>query len=131
MSMSNMLQVFVLFAFLFNFQDCSKNKVNEQEIKSGKSMISGNFTAKTKNTPGFLKLEINEDGSVKFLNVVTLHNPPAEIERLESKLIEEEGKLCFEDKPKTIGQCFVSYDDDAVTVKLDSDSSELKLKKVK
>ena len=95
-------------------------------------MIAGNYSGKLPKTPGFLKLEIKEDGSVTFLNVVTVHLPPVEIERLETKLTSSNNNpaLCFETKPKTVEPCFVSANEREIVVKLVSDGSEVKLKRI-
>lgn len=124
-----MLKICLVFTMLFNFQDCGKKKTSMENQKD-ETMITGNFSANTPENPGFLKLDIKDDGSVTFLNVVTLHNPPVEIERLETSLSEQNGKLCFKDKPKTIEQCLVSTGNDSVTVKMIPGDAELVLKRI-
>lgn len=121
----------LIFGFLvfINFQDCGGgNKVLKNTEPS--KIISGNFSGDTPKSPGFLKLEIKSDGSALFLNVVTVHLPPAEIERLETKVKENKGTICFETKPQTVEQCAVSASEREIVLKLLSDNSEIKLKRV-
>ena len=93
-------------------------------------MISGNFSAETPKSPGFIKLEIKPDGTALLLNVAAIHLPPVELERLETKLKRaNDGALCFAEKPKTVEPCLVSADESAVVVKLVPDGTQLKLVK--
>lgn len=108
------------------FQDCSKTK-NTMSVENNK--FSGTFRAELPKTSGFLKLQIDADGKVLFLNVVTLHLPPAELERLETKVNFKDGKFCFETKPQTVEQCAVSADSEEIVLKMESNQIEVRLKK--
>lgn len=130
-----LLKFIYTFAFLFvtvfstKTESCTpKNAVNNAETEQ-KKMISGNFSGAL-STPGFLKLEIQKDGKALFLNVVTMHLPPAEIERFESKLTQKNGKLCFAENPKTIDPCLVSASENEIVVRLSSDKKEITLKRI-
>ena len=120
------------FAVLFNFEDCTNRSSDSSEnnLKNAKRIISGNFSSELPKTPGFIKLEIKESGAATLLNVATLHLPPVELERLETKMSYQGDALCFETKPKSVEQCLVSANDQEITVKLVSDGTQLKLKKV-
>lgn len=128
-------KIIYTFAFLFitvfstESESCSpKNAVNNAENEQ-KKMITGNFSGQLP-TPGFLKLEIQKDGKALFLNVVTLHLPPAEIERFESKITQKDGKYCFAENPKTVEPCFVSVSDNEIVIRLSSDKKEISLKRI-
>jgi hypothetical protein len=120
--------------FFFNFpDDCGKNtnaKNTGTQNKGIKIMKSGSYSGQIPDAQGFLKLDIQENNQVTFFNVVTLHLPPAEIEKLETKLIESNGKTCFEKKPVTIEPCLSSITENEITLKTIPDGKEVKLKKV-
>ena len=130
--MTNYLTViFLSLTVLLNFQSCGENSVNaKKQTGADKQMISGNFSAEMPKSPGFLRLEIKPDGTTLFLNVATVHLPPVELERLETKLNRgKDGALCFAEKPKTIEPCLISADERAVVVKLIPDGTQMKLEK--
>lgn len=131
-----LFKIIYLFTFLtaavfsVESESCSaKSNTNTNTAKEEK-MISGNFSGQLPNTPGFLKLEIQKDGKTLFLNVITLHLPPAEIERFNSRITDKDGKLCFENKPKTIEPCLISASDKEIIVKLVSGGTEVSLKRI-
>ncbi|MCV4732674.1 hypothetical protein OFB80_32800, partial [Escherichia coli] len=65
-----------------------------------------------------MKLDSDEKGKTLFLNIVTLHLPPTEIERLETTAKHtDKGRICFDPPPRTIEPCLVSFTDDEVVVK--------------
>lgn len=130
-----LFKFFYTFAFLLvtvfsaDNESCSPKSGADNAAAQEEKMISGNFSAPLP-TPGFLKLEIQKDGKVLFLNVVTVHLPPTEIERFESKITRKDGKICFAEKPKTIAPCLVSASDNEIVVKLAADGKEITLKKI-
>ncbi len=134
--MQSYLAAFLLaFNLLANSDACvnrglANDKHNNQ--KNMEKIVSGEFTADLPKTPGFVKLEIAEDGTATLLNVVTIHLPPVEIERLKTKISRTKNdQLCFETKPKTIEPCLISVAEDEIVVKLVSENVELKLTRIK
>jgi hypothetical protein len=125
--------IFLSLTVLMNFQNCGgENAANAKGETAGadKKMISGNFSAETTKSPGFVRLEIKPDGTALLLNVATIHLPPVELERLATKLTRsKDGALCFAEKPKTVEPCLASANDRAVVVKLIPDGTPLKLEK--
>jgi hypothetical protein len=114
--------------FFGNSEDCSKD--TKSYSKGKKPVKIGIFSGQTPDNPGFLKLEIKESNEVTFLNVVTLHLPPAEIEKLETKLVETTEKICFEKKPQTVEPCLYSVSENEITLKTIPGGKEVKLKRV-
>jgi hypothetical protein len=68
-------------------------------------LAPGHYSAETKKYVGFVSLEARKDGSATFLNVVSAHLPPVELERAEVKLTKQAGKICLSPAPKTIEPC--------------------------
>lgn len=127
-----LLTIFFGLAVLLNFEDCANRGATDAKTKETKKMIAGNYSGELPKTPGFLKLEIKEDGGVTFLNVVTVHLPPVEIERLETKLssANDNSAPCFQTKPKTIEPCLVSANEKEIIVKLIPGGTEVRLKRI-
>jgi hypothetical protein len=123
-----LLTIFLSFAVLLNFEDCATNAKTKGTMK----MNAGNYSGALPKTPGFIKLEIKDGGGVTLLNVVTIHLPPVEIERLETKLSQSKDNSapCFETKPKTVEPCLVSANEQEIVVKLIPDGTEVKLKRI-
>lgn len=123
--------VFFSLTVLMNFQNCGDSvKMKNDAAGANNKMISGTFSAETPKNPGFIRLEIKPDGTALLLNVVTVHLPPVELERLETMLNQsKDGALCFAEKPKTVEPCLVLADARAVVVKLIPEGTLLKLEK--
>ena len=121
---------FLLLAVCFN---CARRETGRaQDSDASKKMIVGSYSGEIPRNPGFLKLEFGENGKTLFLNIVTLHLPPTEIERLETTAkYADNGRICFDPQPRTIEPCLVSFTDDEVVVKTRPDGAEVKLKKIK
>lgn len=61
--------------------------------------------ADTPDHPGFVQLRVEKDGAVTLLNVVTLHLPPAELERHTGRLVRKDGRTCIAPAPSSIEPC--------------------------
>lgn len=129
MTDKKILPIVAVIALFAGFQGCATQSSANGETRS-ESKIEGSFSGDAPKYHGFLKLDVNKNGSATFLNVVTIHLPPTEIERLKTKLKFQDNRLCFEEKPKTIEQCLTAATQNEITVKLASDGAEVKLKRI-
>lgn len=126
--------IFCALIFLANTDACVKRGLadDKNDQKNTDKIVLGSFTADLPKNPGFVKLEIAEDGTATLLNVVTIHLPPVEIERLKTKISRTKNdQLCFETKPKTVESCLISVAENEIVVKLISEDVELKLTRIK
>ena len=65
------------------------------------------YSAATREPHGLVQLELGEGDRAVFRQVVSIHLPPAEVERLEVKVSRKGEQLCLTPKPKAVDACLV------------------------
>ena len=79
-----------------------------------------------------LQLEVKEEGRVELVNLVTLHLPPAELERHAARRVRgESGRRCLKPPPRTVRPCLEPGEDEALVLTLQPEGTRVRLQRVK
>jgi hypothetical protein len=82
--------------------------------------------------PGLLQLEVKEEGRVELVNRVTLHLPPAQLERHAARRVRgESGRRCLKPPPRTVRPCLEPGEDEALVLTLQPEGTRVRLQRVK
>ncbi len=77
----------------------------------------GTYNGRPPKYVGLLQLQVREDGSATFLNVVSVHLPPRELERREVRLERgADGRVCMSPAPDAVEPCLAQEQGGALTV---------------
>ena len=77
----------------------------------------GTYNGRPPHYVGLLQLSVRPDGTATFLNVVSVHLPPVELERREVRLERgAEGQVCMRPPPEALEPCLMLGDDGVLTV---------------
>ena len=82
-------------------------------------------------SPGLLQLEVKEGDRVELVHLVTLHLPPAELERHSARLVRgESGQPCLEPPPRTVKPCLERGKGEALVLTLQPEETQVHLQRV-
>ncbi|HZI12177.1 MAG TPA: hypothetical protein VE153_17470 [Myxococcus sp.] len=91
----------------------------------------GTYNGRPPKYVGLLQLTVREDGTATFLNVVSVHLPPRELERREVKLERgADGRVCMNPAPDAVEPCLAQEQGGALTVKTKDEGTAVLLEPV-
>lgn len=91
----------------------------------------GTYNGRPPKYVGLLQLTVREDGTGTFLNVVSVHLPPRELERLEVRLEQgADGRVCMSPAPAAVEPCLAREQGGALTVKTKDEGTAVVLEPV-
>ncbi|QRN97491.1 hypothetical protein JRI60_52680 [Archangium violaceum] len=97
----------------------------------GPEVEPGTYNGRPERYVGLLQLQVGEDGKATFLNVVSAHLPPVELERREVRLEPgPEGRLCMEPAPDSVEKCLTRAGDGALVVVTRPEGHSIRLERV-
>jgi hypothetical protein len=105
-----------------------KHKENGK-VSSAKPVV-GRFSGAPTSYIGRLILEIAEDGSYSFLNLVTMHLPPVELENRHGQVTFSGDKGCLLPAPEAIEPCFTAQGPDMLQVVQKRDGKQVTLRRI-
>ncbi|WP_257457750.1 hypothetical protein [Archangium lipolyticum] len=98
---------------------------------AGPQVEPGTYNGRPERYVGLLQLQVREDGKGTFLNVVSAHLPPVELERREVRLEPgPEGRLCMEPAPDSVEKCLTRTGDGALVVVTRPEGHSIRLERM-